>query len=691
MPPTKKEAKPKEMFKPYDRAAVPDIMPFPELAGVATTKGEETAVPKLNQHQRSWIHDVALRGIDLASLSTKAAAAACYNKIKTDAFDEKAFQHVAQDGDHIEEGRLPALITAWKRENAKKNKKSVENDIDATEEDEGARVGLLRGYTKAGWRLAIQKVLSNKRTAENSKRKAKGDTGESVSDVPALALAKLFGLGAYTGRDKFREDRHDEINKYSKSLPGAINAGGKFRKAEALLWAKEDQASWNAAAATDEDVDWKERQTLVAGGFKHMVTTLNASGKFRPFVATMVMGWLDERGKVELEWAEAVSEGVRPRQPFTTQYKQLADDCLDAMYTWAEKPLKDYVAARDHPLQTAPIFPLTAEALNDISPNALAHMVSSFLVDSYQAAFGTREIPWEAIASAPSEYYDTGNFDVVFASSGLAGLKGGTSGFFRKACPMTVPAGGENEAEQARIAREEEQARVDREEEQAHVDREEEQGRIAREEEQARVDREKEQARVDREKEQGRIAREEEQARVDREKEQARIAREEEQARADREKEQARIAREEEQARADREKEQARIAREEEQARIARAEEEKGAGEERITPDEDEEAPLKKRGRKRKAEYQLRPEDAGEDTGVLRRTGRTRQTPQEAKAEREKKVAATVGAAKVKPSYEYVIVMKSPVKPKQPSTKSTRVGEKLKCVIRTPVRKENLS
>jgi hypothetical protein len=90
-----------------------------------------------------------------------------------------------------------------------------------------------------------------------------------------------------------------------------------------------------------------------------MVTTLNASGKFRPFVATMVMGWLDERGKVELEWqvltskilhmtdgwsrAEAVPEGIHARQPFTTQYKQLANDCLDAMYTWAEKPLKGKV------------------------------------------------------------------------------------------------------------------------------------------------------------------------------------------------------------------------------------------------------------------------------------------------------------------------------------------------------------
>lgn len=75
-------------------------------------------------------------------------------------------------------------------------------------------------------------------------------------------LAKLLGLTAYTGRDKFLEERHDAISEYSKSLPGSINEGGKFRHAEALLWAKEDQASWAKAAAAEDDVDCTEYVSL---------------------------------------------------------------------------------------------------------------------------------------------------------------------------------------------------------------------------------------------------------------------------------------------------------------------------------------------------------------------------------------------------------------------------------------------
>lgn len=72
------------------------------------------------------------------------------------------------------------------------------------------------------------------------------------------ALARLLGITTYSGRDKFREDRRNEIFEYSKTLPGPMNAGGKSRQAEALLWAQEDQAAWDAAAAVDEDVDWVE-------------------------------------------------------------------------------------------------------------------------------------------------------------------------------------------------------------------------------------------------------------------------------------------------------------------------------------------------------------------------------------------------------------------------------------------------
>jgi hypothetical protein len=38
------------------------------------------------------------------------------------------------------------------------------------------------------------------------------------------------------------------------------------------------------------------------GAVQHMVDTLNAGRKFRPFLATMLMGWLNERGKIQFEW-----------------------------------------------------------------------------------------------------------------------------------------------------------------------------------------------------------------------------------------------------------------------------------------------------------------------------------------------------------------------------------------------------
>ncbi|KAJ7205378.1 hypothetical protein B0H12DRAFT_1080324 [Mycena haematopus] len=298
----KKETKTKTMFKPYNAKEVPDVMPFPELALVATTKGEETAVPKLNEYQRSWILDVALRGVDLPNLSAKATRE-LYNKIKTDAFDAKAFKHTPTDGDKVEEARLPALVAAWKLQ--KKKGKAADDDVEDSDEDEDedGQATLLRGYSRSGWRTTIQKVVSNKRTAE--KRKAKTKVADSIvpsPEVSAHVLSTLFGLAAYGGRDKFREDHHDEIHEFSKTLPGSSNAGGKFRQAEAKLWAQEDQASWDAAATSEEGVNWAERQKLVASGFKHFVSHLHGSRKFRPFVATMLMGWLGTDDQVHFEW-----------------------------------------------------------------------------------------------------------------------------------------------------------------------------------------------------------------------------------------------------------------------------------------------------------------------------------------------------------------------------------------------------
>ncbi|KAJ7726861.1 hypothetical protein B0H14DRAFT_2641015 [Mycena olivaceomarginata] len=449
---SKKSSKPKEMFKPYDAARVPDVMPFPDLARIATSKGEEAAVPTLNEHQHSWILDVGIRDIDLPSLNGKAAIAV-YDRVKNDAFDAEAFKHKVQPEDCAEEARLPTLVAAWKQKHQQPPSTAADDaDSSDEEEDDGGHATLLRGYSKAGWRSrrsnimvtkqAIQKVISNKRSADSRKSKGKdakaatsshATTPADKSAGEASALSKLLGLTAYTGRDKFRDDRHNVIYELSTTLPGE-NAGGKFRKAEGILWAEEDQASWEEAAAVEENIDWVERQRLVPKGFKSMVGNLHDSRKFRPFIATMLMGWLDEDGHVQFEWAEAVPDDICVGQTFKELNSQLVKDTIVAMHTWAEKPLKEYLAGRESLLKTSqPIFPHNPEELDELALKVLLQTVT------------------RSRLCKPDEFYDATHYPLGFgfASTGLAGLTraqlydlgntlasvagAGTSGFFRKA------------------------------------------------------------------------------------------------------------------------------------------------------------------------------------------------------------------------------------------------------------------
>ncbi|KAJ7889994.1 hypothetical protein B0H13DRAFT_1887758 [Mycena leptocephala] len=412
-------------------------MPFPELGGVGTTKGDEMAVPKLNEHQRSWILDVGVRGIDLPGLKGKAATE-FYEKVKTDAFEAKAFKHTPQGMDGTEEARLPVLVAAWKQKCSKKSNNSAADDDDASdqEEDKSGRGGLLGDTRRRGGERRLS-VTSEGLKISNA-RQERRHRHHPIAEAPALS--QLLGLVASSGRTKFREDRHDDIEEYSKTLTDAINAGAKFRKAEAIMWAEEDQASWEAQRRPTRTSTGR-----MASGFKHMVDSLHASGKFHPFVATMLMGWVDEEAQVHLEWwsrVEAVPKDIR-------HTPQLVKDSLNAMYAWAEKPLKDYVATLEDSTKDAPqVFPLSAESLDDMSPKALAQTVTNFLADSYY-------IPWAAVASTPKEYYDA---EISFTSTGLVQLTvaqwyeltatlvsvagTGTSGFFRKA-----PAGQDDEEE----------------------------------------------------------------------------------------------------------------------------------------------------------------------------------------------------------------------------------------------------
>ncbi|KAJ7191120.1 hypothetical protein GGX14DRAFT_407428 [Mycena pura] len=397
---------------------------------------------------------------------TRKTAAEFDKKVQDDAFEAKAFQHTAQAQDREEEDRIPGLVTQWKHKDTAKPRKvkaAVDNDCDDEGEDKDGRTGPLRGYPKAGWRKAIQKVISNKRAAEKTKLKQSkpreeqqdgDDDGKQIVD--SAALSKLLGLVSYTGRDKFWDDRHDEIYELSKTLPGA-NAGGKFRKAEGLLWANEDPSVWDAAAMSEEDVDWAQRQKLVAGGFKQMVDSLHASRKFCPFVATMLMGWLSDDGNVHFDCrVEGVPKEIDTQEEFRKQNEDFVQKYVDKMHAWANEPLKHYLAARERSARCAqPVFPLGVDDLDDMSLKAVAQMVKTFVTESYEAAFGSPDILWADIVSKPNDFYDVARFPLKFVPTGLDkltltqmyelasalahGAGPGTQGFFRK----RVPGGGD--------------------------------------------------------------------------------------------------------------------------------------------------------------------------------------------------------------------------------------------------------
>ncbi|KAJ7034115.1 hypothetical protein C8F04DRAFT_1183630 [Mycena alexandri] len=637
------QRKVKEMFKPYDEDKVPESMPFPALWRVHSTKTQTTAVPQLSDIQRSWILDVALRGIDLTQLTAEMLKA-LHKTVKHDALEAKPFQHQPEAADRKEEAQLPKLVAAWntKKGNKVETKKDDDNESDSgsddseDEADDAVQDTLLRGYTKTGWALAIQKVVSNKVSSAKTKAKLQRARGanstepEPGSSTPpasspgsARAAEKLLRICAYTGRDKFRDECHDAIHEFSKTLSGS-NAGGKFRKAERELWAKTDQRHWEEAAGNEQDVDWEERQNLIPLGFKQMVDDLNSSPKFHPFVALYLMSWLGEDGQMKFRWAESVPKELA-LPVFKETYKPLVEEACNTIYKWSEVSLRALELDAGRADTSGPSFPLTVEGVEDASPKALVTVVKKYLADSYAAAFGTTDIPWGDIETTPANFYDVTQFepkvslsrvdaltrDELYELGGmLAAVAGtGTRGLFRKgvaparaaaappAPPETEipvpPAGKEVEdAEAARMKQAEEAERQQRE-----ID---EGARRAEEaEEAARQQREAEKVAREREAEEAAPGAEEA-AHQQREAEEA--------ARQQREAE--KVAREREAEEAAREREAEEAAREREAEKVAEDAARLQAG----TGEGEGEGGKKKRGRKRKAEQQLLPE-GGEGSG----------------------------------------------------------------------------
>ncbi|KAJ6537828.1 hypothetical protein B0H19DRAFT_1078946 [Mycena capillaripes] len=245
-----------------------------------------------------------------------------------------------------------------------------------------------------------QKVISNKHNADKRQwaaNKAKGmqdhdatdddATSTSTSTPEATALARLVGIVAVSGCNKFRKACRDKIWEFSKTLPNNMNAGGKFRKAESILWAKEDQGKWEAAAKVDD-------------------------------------------GNADWVGIEAVPKDICVFEKFKHKHKELVQANINAVHTWAEQPLNGEtwhldnesciltcanslcsdLAPEDSATSALHIFFLTEEGVDD----KLAKKVMIFLTELYQATFRGHKIPWTAIASEPNVYYDVAKYQLNF-------------------------------------------------------------------------------------------------------------------------------------------------------------------------------------------------------------------------------------------------------------------------------------
>ncbi|KAJ7687200.1 hypothetical protein B0H14DRAFT_2653961 [Mycena olivaceomarginata] len=159
----------------------------------------------------------------------------------------------------------------------------------------------------------------------------------------------------------------------------------------------------------DEDVDWAEHQQTVAEGFKGMVQNLHASKQFRPFAAAMCMGWIDVNDQVNFEWVEAVPDDIPVPDEFKAKNQRLVQQLVDGMHGWLSGPLQ---GTEEHGGK-----PCLHADFEDLSHKQLVTAISNFLCDSYEFAFGTRQIPWEDITARPQEYYDIDHLPMPLTST----------------------------------------------------------------------------------------------------------------------------------------------------------------------------------------------------------------------------------------------------------------------------------
>ncbi|KAJ7227023.1 hypothetical protein GGX14DRAFT_555606 [Mycena pura] len=420
---------------PYDASRVPDAMPLPSVSEVVLLKHEEVPIPDLNEFQRSYIIHEILPKYDLSKLDNQDREA-----IKKQALASKPFQHISvnAEAEHLEEEtEIPKQMAACKRPKQSSSAAVANNALGA---DADAQQDKIRGFVKWAWRKAIGTLLKNKKYAEGRSdlvKTAKGGsaatkttvsrtTSPNVTGDPTTAVDKknesaafrLLKLRNYTPRDKFSDVMYDNILAYARDEFGGPNGGADFQKAEKLLWAREDEKVWAARLAADEEhITAAERMAVLKKGVVDLLTTLTDHPRFPPFVATLQLGFQEGKQMI-FEVGEAIPEGAVITPGFKAKHDETYEAYLRDMHSWSAGPLRDLTAAREHKKASSiahPVFELDVAQLNDISLKDISILTEKYLVDSFEHAFQTRDVPWPTIKNQPNEFFDSSALGLSFA------------------------------------------------------------------------------------------------------------------------------------------------------------------------------------------------------------------------------------------------------------------------------------
>ncbi|KAJ7198122.1 hypothetical protein GGX14DRAFT_573678 [Mycena pura] len=415
---------------PTDESLVPSAMPMPPMQSVTVTKNDAYAVP--------WINDLQRAYIKIVKSDSKNSDG--------DAFVEtvlagKSFKHVSNNpaADREEEAEMAVVIAKAIAEARVASKNQAASETDRGSDVDAVRT-TLRGFPLAGWKKAIIKARGNiqnnskikaataaaKATPKATSTSSSSPATNSVSVINMSDTMRILGLVEYTARQKFTADQNKEILERARTYEGG-NAGANFNRAARAMWEELDElakAKWETAKEAEiQEIAGTpaECMAMLRTALCSSLSKIQESGRVPLFVATVQLGYLDG-DKMVFEIGESLPAGSSVVPGFRENNDEEYQRYLGHMHLWANESFAS--GAKQTSTMEHPVFTLSSEDIDSMSPAEVSSFVSEYLISSYEYVYQTRDIPWADIVAEPSRFFNATRLSLSFMLDDPARLKG---------------------------------------------------------------------------------------------------------------------------------------------------------------------------------------------------------------------------------------------------------------------------